>query len=94
MTEKSAPPLPALLAEGARLLEAGDVESAATVLQRSAAACSLPGPLPSPEAVRSMQEQLARCQVAENQLRRMVLARLGEIAASCRAANYRSVTYR
>jgi hypothetical protein len=77
------------LAEGARLLEAGEAEHAAQVLLGLQGLCEISAPPPSPAVAAQARELLQRCYEAETRLRRRVVDEMNRLASGQRAQVYR-----
>jgi hypothetical protein len=77
------------LAEGARLLEAGQAEEASQTLTGLLALCDLSAPPPSQIVVAQARQLLQRCYQAEARLRSQVTEDLSRLASGQRAQVYR-----
>jgi superfamily II DNA helicase RecQ len=77
------------LAEGARLLEAGQPEEASQTLTGLLALCDLSAPRPSQIVVAQARQLLERCYQAEACLRSQVTEDLNRLASGQRAQVYR-----
>ncbi len=87
MSELAVHPLVTALAEGVRLLEAGEAEEAARVLRGATALCT--GPL-EPTSIREAKRLLDTCRSAESALRHQVVDQLRQLGATQKAQIYRA----
>jgi hypothetical protein len=77
------------LAEGARLLEAGQPEEASQTLTGLLALCDLSAPRPSQIVVAQARQLLEHCYQAEARLRSQVTQDMSRLASGQRAQVYR-----
>jgi hypothetical protein len=78
-----------ILNEGARLLEAGQIEEAAQVLGGLGPLCAPGAPKPTEAVALQARELLQRCYRAEAQQRAKVVDELNQLASGHRARAYR-----
>ena len=78
-----------ILSDGARLLEAGQIEEAALVLGGLAALCEPGAPKPTEDVAVQARELLQRCYQAEAKARSRVVDELNHLASGQRARIYR-----
>jgi hypothetical protein len=78
-----------ILNDGARLLEAGQIEEAAQVLGGLGPLCAPGAPKPSEDVATQARDLLRRCYQAEAKQRRKLVADLNHLAAGQKARVYR-----
>lgn len=84
----------AILADGARLLEAGQIDEAALVLGGLGPLCAPGAPKPTQDVATQARELLQRCYLAESKQRAKVVDELSHLASGQKAQAYRIVAER
>lgn len=79
-----------ILSDGARLLEAGQIEEAAQVLGGLGPLCAPGAPKPTEDVATQARELLQRCYQAEAQQRAKLVDELNQLASSQKARVYRA----
>lgn len=87
MSDEAVHPLVAALAETVRLLEAGEPEEAAAVLQSATDLLATP---PDPTSAREAQRLIEHCRAAETSMRHQVIERLRQLGATKKAQVYQT----